>query len=87
MNSYTIPIDDNLEAMVHIEQSLQGNRAYSLLFDDDAEEIAVETESVQYIDYCRTEICAIEINKMLPNNNLNVWDLLASADMPECACD
>lgn len=86
MNSCTIPITDNLEAMIYIEQSLQGNRAYSLLFDDEAE-IVAETDSVQYIDYCLTEICAQEITKMLPDNNLNVWDILASAGMPECACD
>lgn len=85
MNSYTIPLDDNLEAMVYIEPSMQGNRAYSLLFNDDAE-IVSETDSVQYIDYCRTEICAREIDRMLPDNNLNVWDILASAGMPECVC-
>ena len=86
MNSYTIPLDDNLEAMVYIEPALQGSRAYSLLFDDDAE-IVAETDSVQYVDYCRTEICAGEINKLLPDNNLDVWDILASAGMPECVCE
>lgn len=86
MNSYIIPINSNLEAMVYIKPSLQGNRAYSLLFDEDAGLIA-ETDSVQYMDYCLTEICAREIGRMLPDIDLNVWDALASAGMPECVCD
>lgn len=86
MISYTIPVNNNLEAYIHIEPSLQGSRAYSLLFDNDAE-IVAETDNVQYIDYCHTDICAGEITKMLPDNNMNVWDILSSAGMPECACD
>lgn len=90
MSTYTIPLDGELEASISVEPSLQGLRAHSLLFNDDAD-IVAETDSTQYIDYCHTEVCAREIFKLLESAGIdyaaNVWDDLSGAGMPECVCD
>lgn len=50
--SSIVSIDLNgLEARIFVEPSSQGLRAYSILFDDNADVIN-ETESIQYIGYC-----------------------------------
>lgn len=90
MSTYTIPLDGELEASINLQSSLQGLRAHSLLFDDDAD-IVSETESMQYIDYCRTCTCGAEIFRLLESAGIdyaaNVWEDLSGAGIPECACD
>ena len=84
MHEYTITLANGDELRVTTEPSLQGRRAYSLLFDANANVLA-ETDSTQYIDYCETCILIGE------SSRVGIPDMLAWYSLETlghvCTCD
>lgn len=61
----SIALSDGTEISVTVETSLQGFRAYGLYFDVDARVIA-ETNSRQFIGYCRGCVVQSVVTELEP---------------------
>ena len=84
MTDHIITLANGDELRVFTEPSLQGRRAYSLLFSSDSD-ILAETESTQYIDYCESCIVLRESAKVAADVE-HVWSVLESLGHV-CTCD
>ena len=94
MTSYILPITDDTEVTVTVTDSFQGLHASGYLtatHEDGSSEDFGHLNSTHYIDYCLTDVVALEAIRLTGNyprlsDGWNVWEALSDV-LPECVCE